>query len=185
MIFFGNKSINGRYHLECRDSMAEPLGNWAEGKRNRGHFVILIIVSILIIILIILRIIAILIILKILIGKEEDGQEDTSFPGTGFSSNGLLIIPLTTPLNAPSGLCRSTFSKYRDFLATVCFLRISSIGISSHIYLRWDALIEFQIENCCLLLYIVQVGHSASGRDASLATVLSQSELVGYWQNTG
>ena len=78
--------------------MAEPLGNWAEGKRNRGHFVILIIISI-------LRIIAILIILKILIGKEEDGQEDTSFPGTGFSSNGLLIIPLTTPLNAPSGLC--------------------------------------------------------------------------------
>ena len=178
MIFFGNKSINGRYHLECRDSMAEPLGNWAEGKRNRGHFVILIIISI-------LRIIAILIILKILIGKEEDGQEDTSFPGTGFSSNGLLIIPLTTPLNAPSGLCRSTSSNYRDFLATVCFLRISSIGISSHIYLRWEALIEFQIENCCLLLYIVQVGHSASGRDASLATVLSQSELVGYWQNTG
>ena len=174
MIFFGNKSINGRYHLECRDSMAEPLGNWAEGKRNRGHFVILILILIII-----------LKILKILIGMEEDGQEDTSFPGTGFSSNGLLIIPLTTPLNAPSGLCRSTFSKYRDFLATVCFLRISSIGISSHIYLRWDALIEFQIENCCLLLYIVQVGHSASGRDASLATVLSQSELVGYWQNTG
>ena len=89
MIFFGNKSINGRYHLECRDSMAEPLGNWAEGKRNRGHFVILIIISILIIILIIVRIIAILIILKILIGmaiwKKMDrrtlhSQEQDSLP---------------------------------------------------------------------------------------------------------